>query len=114
MCQHNYEIIRKVFSSPEQVMAKFILNIYQLKIREYIDGKLGAKLDTYAYLKTLFEFYSKLVCNLTPILLKTCKLNFRTNQLSNELLVYNMGIDRNYLNKLTGNIFNKYIDNYIT
>lgn len=61
MCKHNYEIIQKVFSNPEQVMAKFVLNIYHLKIQEYIAGKLSAKLDTYGYLQTLYEFYSKYV-----------------------------------------------------
>ncbi|KAJ3665408.1 hypothetical protein Zmor_000904 [Zophobas morio] len=96
LCQLNYEVIKKVFNNPEQVMAKFVLNIYHLKIQEYIASKLSSKLDSYNYLKTLYELY------------------FRTNQLSQELSVFNMGSDKNYLNKLTSNIFNKYIDNYIT
>lgn len=40
-------------------MAKFVLNIYQLKLVEYIDDKLNSKLGTYNYLQTLYELYSK-------------------------------------------------------
>lgn len=96
LCKYNNEIIQKVFNNPEQVMAKFVLNIYQLKLVEYIDDKLNSKLGTYNYLQTLYELYSK------------------TNQLSNDLSVFNMGNDKNYLRKLTTNIFNKYINDYIT
>jgi hypothetical protein len=95
LCKQNYEVIKKVFNNPEQVMAKFVLNIYHLKIQEYIASKLSSKLDSYNYLRTLYDLY------------------FRTNQLSQELSIFNMGNDKNYLNKLTSNIFNKYIDNYI-
>ncbi|XP_057655037.1 exocyst complex component 5 [Diorhabda carinulata] len=96
LCKYNNEIIQKVFSNPEQVMAKFVLNIYQLKLVEYIEQRLNSKLGTYSYLQTLYELYSK------------------TNQLSNDLSVFNMGNDKNYLAKLTTNIFNKYINDYIT
>ncbi|CAH1958198.1 unnamed protein product [Acanthoscelides obtectus] len=58
LCEYNYEIIQKVFSNPDQVMAKFVLNLYQLKIAEYIEQKLNSKLGTYGYLQTLFELYS--------------------------------------------------------
>lgn len=40
-------------------MAKFVLNIYQLKIQEFIAGKVSEKLETYNDLKVLYEFYSK-------------------------------------------------------
>ncbi|CAG9859830.1 unnamed protein product [Phyllotreta striolata] len=96
LCKYNDEIIRKVFKNPEQVMAKFVLNIYQLKLVEYIDQKLNSKLGTYSYLQTLYELYSK------------------TNNLSSELTVFHMGNDKNYLTKLTTNIFNKYINDYIS
>lgn len=59
MCKANYEIITKVFSNPEQVMAKFVLNIYQLKIQEFIAGKISEKLESYNDLKVLYDFYSK-------------------------------------------------------
>ncbi|KAJ8941941.1 hypothetical protein NQ318_013274 [Aromia moschata] len=96
LCKYNYELIEKVFSNPEQVMAKFVLNIYQLKIAEYIDQMLNSKLGSYSYLQTLYELYSK------------------TNQLSNDLSMFNLGNDKNYLNKLTTNIFQKYINDYIS
>ncbi|KAJ8975924.1 hypothetical protein NQ317_014884 [Molorchus minor] len=59
LCKYNYEIIKKVFNNHEQVMAKFVLNIYQLKIAEYIDQRLNSKLGSYSYLQTLYELYSK-------------------------------------------------------
>lgn len=61
LCKYNYEIIQKVFNNPEQVMAKFVLNIYKLKIAEYIDQRLNSKLGSYGFLQTLYELYSKLV-----------------------------------------------------
>nr|XP_023030240.1 exocyst complex component 5 isoform X1 [Leptinotarsa decemlineata] len=96
LCKYNNDIIRRVFNNPEQVMAKFVLNIYQLKIVEYIDQRLGPNLGSYNYLQTLFELYSK------------------TNQLSSNLSTFNLGNDKNYLTKLTTNIFNKYVNEYIT
>ncbi|KAF2882433.1 hypothetical protein ILUMI_23752 [Ignelater luminosus] len=96
LCKENYEVIKRVFNNPEQVMAKFVLNIYHLKLQEYISERLSQKLDTYNYLRTLYELYSK------------------TNQLSNDLAIFNMGNDKNYLNKLTSKIFQKYIDNYLS
>jgi hypothetical protein len=38
-------------------MAKFVLNIYHLKIQEYIASKLSSKLDSYNYLRTLYDLY---------------------------------------------------------
>ncbi|XP_030759414.1 exocyst complex component 5 [Sitophilus oryzae] len=95
LCKHNYDIIREVFNNSEQVMAKFVLNLYQLKLSDYIDSKLSAKMGSHGYLQMLYELYSK------------------TNQFSNELSVYNLGNDKNYLTKLTSNIFTKHISEYI-
>ncbi|XP_060520245.1 exocyst complex component 5 [Cylas formicarius] len=95
LCKHNYDIIRDVFINPEKVMSKFILNLYQFKLADYIDCKLNAKLGSYNYLQVLYELYSK------------------TSQFSNDLGIYNLGSDKNYFNKLTSNIFNKYISDYI-
>lgn len=33
LCRKNYEIMKEVFLNPEQVMAKFILNIYHGKLQ---------------------------------------------------------------------------------
>lgn len=59
MCRHHYEIIKKVFASPDQVMAKFILNIYQLKLNQFAQTKLDDKKDDDKYLRTLYEMYSR-------------------------------------------------------
>ncbi|KAF5297093.1 hypothetical protein FQA39_LY02673 [Lamprigera yunnana] len=96
LCKENYEIIKMVFTNTEQVMAKFVLNIYHLKLQEYISQKLSQNLDTFNYLRTLYDLYSK------------------TNQLSNDLSIFNMGSDKNYLNKLTNKIFQSYMDNYLS
>lgn len=40
-------------------MAKFVLNIYQLKLQMYIAGKLSERTDSSKYLKNLHEVYSK-------------------------------------------------------
>ncbi|XP_017785913.1 PREDICTED: exocyst complex component 5 isoform X2 [Nicrophorus vespilloides] len=95
LCERNYQCIKEVFNNPEQVMAKFILNIYHLKLQEYISGKLSQKMDIYSYLCILYELYSK------------------TNQLSIGLAALDMGYDLIFLNKLTSNIFSKHIENYI-
>ncbi|KAL3287234.1 hypothetical protein HHI36_001711 [Cryptolaemus montrouzieri] len=69
---------------------------YLFKLCEkYIANNLDNKQDTYSYLCSLYDLYSK------------------TNQLSADLSVFNLGNDKNYLEKLSSNIFNKYIDNYI-
>ncbi|KAL1514248.1 hypothetical protein ABEB36_003535 [Hypothenemus hampei] len=95
LCKHNYEIIKEVFNNPQQVMAKFVLNLYQLKLTDYVQSRLNSKLGTYEYLQLLYELYSK------------------TNQFSNELSMYNLGNDQNFLTKLTLKIFTVYISDYI-
>jgi len=45
LCKHHNEIIQKVFANPQQVMSKFILNIYQLKLHQYAMTKLEDKKD---------------------------------------------------------------------
>lgn len=59
LCKYNYDVIKKVFNNPEQVMLKFVLNIYQLKLHEYVQSRLNSKLDNFSYLKVLYELYSK-------------------------------------------------------
>lgn len=94
MCKHHYEIIKKVFANPQQVMTKFILNIYQLKLHQYAMTKLDDKRDEEKYLKTLYELYS------------------RTLKLSSELQHYMSAMDDDLLNKLTQQIFQKHLANY--
>lgn len=59
MCENNYAIIKSVFSNPEQVMSKFILNIFHLKLQKYIQTKLADRSDLDKYLKNLYDMYIK-------------------------------------------------------
>ncbi|KAJ6630920.1 Exocyst complex component 5 [Pseudolycoriella hygida] len=94
MCRIHYGVIKQVFASPDQVMAKFILNIYQLKLYQYAQTKLDDRRDEDKYLKTLFELYS------------------RTTKLSTELSEFLVANDEDLLTKLTTNIFAKHLVNY--
>ncbi|XP_014601357.1 PREDICTED: exocyst complex component 5 isoform X2 [Polistes canadensis] len=96
MCTKYNKLMEQVFSNPEQVMAKFVLNIYHLRLQKYAVAKLADKTDSDKYLKNLHDLYG------------------RTVKLSNELKMFNMGTDDSYLKKLTRNIFQKYLDTYIT
>lgn len=96
MCEKNFTLMTEVFNNPDQVMAKFVLNIYHFKLQKHIVGKLSDKSDTDRYLKNLMELYT------------------RTLNLSKELSKFNMGADDTYLSKLTRNIFQKYFDVYIS
>ncbi|KYN04436.1 Exocyst complex component 5 [Cyphomyrmex costatus] len=95
MCTKYHKLMQQVFSNPEQVMAKFVLNIYHLRLQKYAVAKLADKNDSEKYLRNLYDLYT------------------RTIKLSNDLKVFNMGADETYLAKLTRNIFQKYLDTYI-
>ncbi|CAH1394309.1 unnamed protein product [Nezara viridula] len=96
LTKKNFSIMREVFSNPEQVMAKFVLNIYHLKLQKHIVSNLSDKSDTNKYLRNLMELYT------------------RTTELSAELSCFKMGSDDSYLQKLTHNIFQKYLESYIS
>ncbi|XP_063705149.1 exocyst complex component 5 [Culicoides brevitarsis] len=91
LCQRNYAIIEQVFSNPNQVMSKFILNIYQLKINQYAHTRLDDRRDERKYLKTLYELY------------------VRTLKLSADIGKIKMNLEDDLLNKLSQNIFAKYL-----
>ncbi|XP_017890253.1 exocyst complex component 5 [Ceratina calcarata] len=95
MCTKYHKLMQQVFMNPEQVMAKFVLNIYHLRLQKYAVAKLADKTDPDKYLKNLYDLYT------------------RTVKLSTELKIFNMGTDDTYLAKLTRNIFQKYLDTYI-
>ncbi|UYV67244.1 EXOC5 [Cordylochernes scorpioides] len=95
LCQRSNVIIQEVFTNPEQVMAKFVLNIFQGKLQWYIESQLGG-LDSERYLKVLYDLYSK------------------TLALCTQLSDFNMGNDSTYLNKLVKNIFGKRLSTYIS
>ncbi|XP_048486258.1 exocyst complex component 5 [Plutella xylostella] len=58
LCKKNYTIIRSVFPNPEQVMSKFVLNIFHLKLQKYIQTKLADKNDVEKYLKNLYDMHT--------------------------------------------------------
>ncbi|KAJ8723923.1 hypothetical protein PYW07_007903 [Mythimna separata] len=58
LCKKNYTIISNVFPNPDQVMSKFVLNIFHLKLQKYIQTKLADKNDVEKYLKNLYEMYT--------------------------------------------------------
>ncbi|KFB53571.1 AGAP004147-PA-like protein [Anopheles sinensis] len=95
MCHKHYKIIQQVFSAPDKVISKFILNIYQLKINQFVQTKLDDRKDENKYLKTLSELYS------------------RTLKLSAELQDFFKGSDDDLLQKLTANIFDRHLATYI-
>ncbi|XP_012254830.1 exocyst complex component 5 [Athalia rosae] len=96
MCTKNFKLMQQVFTNPNQVMAKFVLNIYHLRLQKYIVAKLADRTDSDKYLKNLYDLYSKTV------------------KISNELKHFDMGTDEAYLAKLTRNIFQKHLDSYIS
>lgn len=96
LCEKNFSVMTEVFSNPDQVMAKFVLNIYHLKLQKYIVTSLLDRSDIDRYLKNLYDLYS------------------RTVKLSNDLSHFEMGNDNMYLSKLTMNIFQKCLDSYIS
>lgn len=96
MCKQHHEIIKKVFANPEQVMTKFLLNIYQLKLNQYAQTRLEDRKNEDKYLKTLFDLYS------------------RTMKLSQDLAEFNLSTDEfDLLSKLSQNIFAPHLVTYI-
>lgn len=96
LCRQHYAIIKQVFASPDQVMSKFILNIYQLRIHQYVATKLvdDSKNDV-RYLKTLHYLY------------------VRTMKLSNDMKEFIKDSNDDLLSKLTQNMFSKHLSTYI-
>lgn len=96
MCKHHYGIIKVVFANPEQVMTKFLLNIYQLKLNQYAQTRLEDRKNEDKYLKTLFDLYT------------------RTMKLSQDLAEFNLSTDEfDLLSKLSQNIFAPHLITYI-
>ncbi|CAH2045399.1 unnamed protein product, partial [Iphiclides podalirius] len=58
LCKKNYTIISSVFPNPDQVMSKFVLNIFHLKLQKYIQTKLADKNDFEKYLRNLYDMYT--------------------------------------------------------
>ncbi|XP_066280849.1 exocyst complex component 5-like [Branchiostoma lanceolatum] len=96
LCEEVNQLVLDVFSQPENVMGKFVLNVYEGKLQNHIQESLDKhRSDTEKYLKTLFQLFQQ------------------TSQLSADLSKYKLGSDTNFLNKLTKHIFGKYLESYI-
>ncbi|XP_041969996.1 exocyst complex component 5 [Aricia agestis] len=60
LCKKNYTVISSVFPNPDQVMSKFVLNIFHLKLQKYVQTKLADKSDIEKYLRNLYEMYTSI------------------------------------------------------
>lgn len=97
LCEKSQLVVQEVFTDPDQVMSKFVLNIYKGKLQEYIQNRLeNEKNAPEEYLTTLHELYSKMV-----------KLS---HQLASSKI---MGVDIEFLNTLTRKIFDEYLNSYV-
>lgn len=97
LCLKSQVIVNEVFINPEQVMSKFVLNIFYGKLQEYIQQELDSETnDNENYLRLLHELYSK-----------TDKL---AEQLTKSKI---MGADAAFLTQLTKSIFNKHLEKYM-
>jgi len=95
LCEKTNAIIVVVFSAPETVMAKFVLNVFHGKLQEYLERSLKDKSDLEKYLNTLQSLYVK------------------TTSLCEHLSKYSLGSDALFLTKLTKNVFARYVETYI-
>lgn len=90
LCKKNYTIISNVFPNPDQVMSKFVLNIFHLKLQKYIQTKLADKSDVEKYLRNLYEMYTSTqrVCDeLVLASLISAEGNSTTGELRRDALV---------------------------
>ncbi len=96
LCKKVNGLVHQVFSSPESVMGKFVLNLYEVKLQEHVKAKLSNKEDDREhFLKNLHELYA------------------RTGRLTAALSDYRLGSDAHLLTRLTKHIFEKYLQGYI-
>ena len=95
LCESSWKLIDQVFPNPQQVMSKFILNIYHNKLKEYVAQELEDKSSSERYLMKLYSCYSQ------------------TTKLTSDLAKFNFGPDQLFLTNLTRAIFRSYLDNYI-
>ncbi|KAB7504760.1 Exocyst complex component 5 [Armadillidium nasatum] len=96
LCLKSDTLIREVFTNPEQVMAKFVIKIFQEQLKDHIQAKLEHKNSPDLYLSNLYDLYSK------------------TNRLCTELQGLNLGSDSQFLPRLTKQIFQQHLSSYIS
>lgn len=102
ICLKSQSLVQEVFSNPDQVMSKFVLNIYHGKIQEFVQSKLNHYQE-----KAIPQDMDKYLTELQDLYSKTIKLS---QQLAESNI---LGIEINFLNKLTRVIFTRYLDTYI-
>ncbi|XP_038635686.1 exocyst complex component 5 [Scyliorhinus canicula] len=98
LCQRVNKEVREVFSSPENVMAKLIQNIFEIKLLGFIRDRLeeSKRSDAEQYLKNLYDLYT------------------RTTNLASKLAEFDLGTDKQtFLAKMIKGIFISYLENYI-
>ncbi|XP_072345636.1 exocyst complex component 5 isoform X2 [Scyliorhinus torazame] len=98
LCQRVNKEVREVFSSPENVMAKLIQNVFEIKLQGFIRDRLEEckRSDAEQYLKNLYDLYT------------------RTTNLASKLAEFDLGTDKQtFLAKMIKGIFISYLENYI-
>ncbi|XP_018496415.1 exocyst complex component 5 [Galendromus occidentalis] len=92
LCRTTQQLVNQVFANPTNVMARFVTDIYSVKLQDYITAQLQVN-DKGDYLQKLLLMYGK------------------TEQLSQDLTAFK--IDPALLQKLSRQIFQKDLDGYI-
>lgn len=95
ICETANSLVHEVFSSPESVMGRFVLNLYEGKLQEHVKETLRLESDSEMYLRKLYELYN------------------RTGALTKALEDYRLGSDAHLLSRLTKHIFGTYLESYI-
>ena len=55
-----YSLIKEVFANPEQIMSKFVLNVYHVRLKEYLGKVLAAdEANLDKYLQNLNSLFVK-------------------------------------------------------
>ncbi|XP_064108034.1 exocyst complex component 5-like [Macrobrachium nipponense] len=96
LCSRSEVVIQEVFTNPDQVMGKFVLNIFQGQLQEYVQSRLDNKSVPEVYLKNLHDLYCQ------------------TLKLCTDLQRFNLGNDSQFLSKLTKSIFQRHLHSYIS
>ncbi|CAL4063422.1 unnamed protein product [Meganyctiphanes norvegica] len=96
LCIRSESLVKEVFTNSDQVMGKFVLNIFQGQLQEHIQTRLENKSVPEVYLRNLHDLYSQ------------------TLKLCTELNRFNLGNDSQFLNKLTKSIFQRHLQTYIS
>ena len=101
--------VLQVFPNPQQVMSKFVLNIYHNKIKTHIDATLTDKKSTETYLTNLFQLYSQT----TKLTAELSQFNSSVGSSGAPITSSSSSVDHVFLSNQTKAIFRTYLDSYI-